>query len=163
MEEPERAAYRRQTAGRGVVVASLEVILITSPHDARDTVTLDVRDGFDAQIGADSTHADVLRLDPWRGHALSGPVAIAVLPFQNLSADHVEAVADLHAVLGAAVEHDHLAGADELLGRDLRDDGPLEVDLGGGRVDVLELPLERADPLAALDDVHRVEFAQGGD
>ncbi len=41
-----------------------------------DTVTLDVRDGFDAQIGADSTDTDVLRLDPWRGHALTGPIAI---------------------------------------------------------------------------------------
>lgn len=41
-----------------------------------DTVTADVRDGFDAQIGPDSTSADVRRLDPWRGHPLTGPIGV---------------------------------------------------------------------------------------
>ena len=41
-----------------------------------DTVTVDVRDGFDAQLRPGSSTADVLRLDPWRGHPLTGPIAI---------------------------------------------------------------------------------------
>jgi formamidase len=41
-----------------------------------DTVTLDVRDGFDAQINRESTADDVLRLDLARGHSMTGPIAV---------------------------------------------------------------------------------------
>lgn len=42
-----------------------------------DVVAIDVRDGFDALIDRNSTSADVLELDPWRGHPLTGPIAVA--------------------------------------------------------------------------------------
>ena len=43
---------------------------------AGDVVSIDVRDGFDAQLDSTSTSADVLRLDPWRGHSMTGPIAV---------------------------------------------------------------------------------------
>jgi formamidase len=41
-----------------------------------DLVSIDLRDGFDAQIGRDSTVDDVVRLDLVRGHAMTGPFEV---------------------------------------------------------------------------------------
>jgi formamidase len=44
--------------------------------DPGDEVDLDVRDGFDGQIGPGSRSDDVRRLDLMRGHSLTGPIAV---------------------------------------------------------------------------------------
>ncbi|MBM3678301.1 MAG: acetamidase/formamidase family protein, partial [Actinobacteria bacterium] len=41
-----------------------------------DTVTLETRDGLDAQLGPDSTHEDCARLSLGAGHPLTGPIHV---------------------------------------------------------------------------------------
>ena len=64
-----------------------------------DTVVFDTRDAADGYYTPASTHADVLARGPFRGHPLTGPVAVAgarpgdVLEVEALPGVRVEAAA----------------------------------------------------------------------
>ena len=61
------------TNGHNRLHPEIPPVLAVAPGDV---VEVDVRDGFDAQIAPHSGRADVLRLDPWRGHSMTGPIAV---------------------------------------------------------------------------------------
>ena len=68
-----RSLLEDGTNGHNRLHPEIPAVLEVAPGD---TVTLDLRDGFDCQIAPGSSCADVLRLDPWRGHPMTGPIAV---------------------------------------------------------------------------------------
>ena len=68
-----RSLLDESTNGHNRLHPEIPPVLEVAPGD---TVMLDVRDGFDCQIHPGSSSADVLRLDPWRGHPMTGPIAV---------------------------------------------------------------------------------------